>query len=150
NDDDQSNNINCGTSISFGTFDNTSTTEDVTYYGQVNNGSTPGTIQYQFAQVTSGSSTSTTVRGNSSFIIAYKVSGADYAETYYTKDNTIHPGDVVAIDPSVHAGVKKATTAYQSNALGIISTLPGEIIGDAPQDANVRPVPLALAGRVPV
>jgi hypothetical protein len=76
-------------------------------------------------------------------------SGVDLAETYYTHDDTIGAGDVVSVDPSLYAGVAKSTHAYDTKALGIVSTLPGITLGG---DGNGpgRAVPIALSGRVPV
>lgn len=74
--------------------------------------------------------------------------GADLAEVYYSNDETIVPGEVVAVDSTLHAGVKRASGAYNRNALGIVSTKPGQVLSDG-SDAGA-PVVVALAGRVPV
>jgi hypothetical protein len=118
-------------------------------HGTIVTGGTGGTVNFRWAQGTS-SGTSTIVRAGGQ-MIAYKISGADLAEAYYTKDNTIMPGDVVQIDGTLPAGVKKSTSAYNGQALGIVSTQPGMILGD-PTDAlsGNKPVLLALNGRVPV
>ncbi len=58
-------------------------------------------------------------------------------------------GDVVAIDSTLKAGVKKSEKTYDSNTLGIISTNPGLTIGDT-NGEGLKPVLVALAGRVPV
>jgi hypothetical protein len=117
-------------------------------YGTVVTGGTGGTIQLRWAQGTSAG-TATIVRGGGQ-MIAYKISGADVAEAYYTKDNTIMPGDVVEVDGSLPAGVKKATGAYTGKALGIISTQPGMVLGDPGHAmSGNKPVLLALNGRVP-
>ncbi len=80
---------------------------------------------------------------------AFKLSGADLAEAYRTHDATIGAGDIVRVDGSLKAGVQKTAGAYDSAALGIISTAPWLILGDT--DAmEGRPVLLALSGRVPV
>ncbi|HWB39177.1 MAG TPA: hypothetical protein VG604_02935, partial [Candidatus Saccharimonadales bacterium] len=75
-------------------------------------------------------------------------SGADYAETYYSASGDIDPGTVVVSDPTIKAGVKSSTTPYQNGLMGIVSTQPGEIVGDGTNSGT--PVALALAGRVPV
>ncbi len=76
--------------------------------------------------------------------------GADLAENYYTSDDSIGPGDVVTIDSSFPAGVKKASTPYDAKALGVVSTAPGITLDDALGLGYGRAVPIALAGRVPV
>ncbi len=78
-----------------------------------------------------------------------KGSGADYAELYSSHDETLEAGDVVAIDSTLKAGVKKSTAPYENGLLGIVSTLPGQIVGDV-EDEALHIVPIALAGRVPV
>ncbi len=76
--------------------------------------------------------------------------GADLAEIYATNDPLLQSGDVVAIDPELHAGVKKSERAYDPNAIGVISTEPGMVLGNTEEDPGKRPVIVALAGRVPV
>jgi hypothetical protein len=76
--------------------------------------------------------------------------GADLAEIYGTNDLTLEPGDVVAIDPAMNAGVKKTALAYDSNTIGVISTDPGMVLGNIDADPESYPVIVALAGRVPV
>ncbi|MDO8604008.1 MAG: hypothetical protein Q7K40_01180, partial [bacterium] len=76
--------------------------------------------------------------------------GADLAENYYTNDDTIAPGDLVSIDPSIPAGIKKTQKPYDRKAIGIVSTVPGITLDDAMGLGHGRAVPVALAGRVPV
>ncbi len=76
--------------------------------------------------------------------------GADLAENYYTTDDSIGPGDVVELDPSIPAGVKKASSPYNKNVIGVVSTAPGIILDDATGIGYGRAVPVALAGRIPV
>jgi hypothetical protein len=76
--------------------------------------------------------------------------GADLAEIYSTNDDELKAGDVVAIDPALHAGVKKSDRPYDANALGVVSTEPGLVIGNINGDAGAKPVLIALAGRIPV
>lgn len=76
--------------------------------------------------------------------------GADLAEIYYTNDDSVEAGDVVVVDGSIYAGVKKSSKAYQSSLMGIISTQPGEVIGhEEGIEKGGRPVLVALSGRVP-
>ncbi len=76
-------------------------------------------------------------------------SGADLAEIYGTRDQSVEAGDVVCLDPDMVAGVKKSNRPYQNTAFGIISTMPSMVMGDL-SDADAKPVPVALSGRVPV
>ncbi|HXV27225.1 MAG TPA: hypothetical protein VD862_04360, partial [Candidatus Paceibacterota bacterium] len=84
----------------------------------------------------------------------------DYAERFYAGESGIAPGDVIVADPrgAVDIGVPgadynqavvRSTTAYQGSTIGIISTMPGLIIG-AKGTAEHPTVEVALAGRVPV
>ena len=90
--------------------------------------------------------------------------GADLAEYYYAADPSIKPGDVVSLDPTHEAGIKKSTGRGDETVLGVISTEPGMVLGDIDINTNVRvlneeetknlgerrALPLALAGRIPV
>ncbi len=76
-------------------------------------------------------------------------SGADLAELYGTHDASIEPGDVVCLDSSMRAGVKKCANKYDSGAMGIITTNPGLVIGDV-EDPDAKAAPVVLAGRTPV
>jgi hypothetical protein len=118
-----------------------------TVAGSVVTGANSGTVQLQFAQNTSNAANTVLYAG--SWIVAYKVSGADVAEIYYAKDTSVEPGDVVAIDDSLQAGVKKTTTAYDGSAIGVVSTKPGLVLGE-PTASGGKPVLLALNGRIPV
>ena len=88
------------------------------------------------------------------FLFSHAVSltsGAfDYAEDYPTYDETIEPGDIVAIDPNYVDFVKKADGT--TPAIGIYSKNPGlrlQKSADAP-DTGEKWVPIALVGRVPL
>jgi len=76
------------------------------------------------------------------------IGGSDLAEYYYTKDDSIEPGDVVSVDGMILAGVKKSEKPYDEKVLGVISTEPGMILGGALGEG--RAVLVALSGRVPV
>ncbi|MBP7822324.1 MAG: hypothetical protein KA034_00725 [Candidatus Moranbacteria bacterium] len=71
--------------------------------------------------------------------------GADLAEQYYSNEALV-PGDVVTIDPTLEAGVKRSTEAYQRTLIGIVATKPGIILGEKRENSY----PIALVGRVPV
>jgi hypothetical protein len=75
--------------------------------------------------------------------------GADLAELYCTNDPSLIAGDAVALDPLLKAGVQKTSKPYDSNAIGIISTSPGLVIGNVEEEC-AKPVLVALAGRVPI
>lgn len=105
-----------------------------------------GSVTLQFAQNTSSTS-AITIKGGS-YVQAFKVGGADLAEAYRSKDASIEPGDVVALDPSLTSGVQKSQKAADPTVLGIVSTRPGMVLGDDSGVGNV--VLVALSGRVPV
>jgi hypothetical protein len=78
-------------------------------------------------------------------------SGADLAEYYKTADASIEAGDVVAIDKEHNLQVVKSLSSQNETTVGVISTKPGQVLGDEngnANDPNARLV--ALAGRVPV
>jgi len=82
-------------------------------------------------------------------ITTLRGTGADLAEIYCTNDVSIVSGDVVSIDGTLRAGVKKSQQAYDSSAVGIISTAPGLVTGSL-EDQCAKPVLVALSGRVPL
>jgi len=68
---------------------------------------------------------------------------------YCTNDPSLISGDAVSIDPTLQAGVQKTTKAYDPDAIGIISTDPGLVMGKT-EESCAKPVLVALAGRVPL
>ena len=106
-------------------------------------------VSFMFAQSAGTSTDGPTIQDTSS-VVAFKVTGADLAEIYYT-DETLETGDLVSVDESVDAGVKKSSGSYDKNAVGVVSKKPGLVIGEL-QENNVghRWTPVALAGRIPV
>ncbi|MFH1838438.1 MAG: hypothetical protein ABH808_03020, partial [Candidatus Kuenenbacteria bacterium] len=78
----------------------------------------------------------------------------DVAETYPTKDETLEAGEVVSLDQDNAVFVKRASSAYDSNLIGVISTEPAVLLGgfktEKTQFKDEIQVPLTLAGRVPV
>jgi hypothetical protein len=90
-----------------------------------------------------------------SFIFSNSISTAtgnyDVAEDYATRDDTLKPGDLVAIDPHETGFVRKASGSYDSGIVGVYSEKPALRLTQ--QDATInggRAIPVALAGRVPV
>lgn len=140
-------NLACATSS--GSLAITATTTDQAWVsGTVTTSATAGNVMLQFGQV-AASGTSTIYTG--SYVIAYKVSGADLAEIYYTEGMSgAPPGTLMRLDPSFEAGVKQSVSPYDPSLLGIVSTKPGAVLGDARAKGGGHPVALALAGRVPV
>ena len=116
-----------------------------------------------------GALTAGTVYGDTGTFAA-----SDVAENYPVYDTTVEAGDIVAVGPDVSAshaedkiifngnedGVEellssaalvKADTQNQERIIGIISTRPGVLLGDATGiklETEIKPV--ALSGRVPV
>lgn len=137
-------NTGCGTSS--GTLNAATTANDVLKVnGSVVTAATTGTVMVQYSQaVASGTSN---IRAGS-FITAYRISGADYAELYFSKNGGIQPGTIVALDGSGVSQVGSASKPYSDQQIGIVSTNPGHVIGDA--DGVGAPVAVALSGRVPI
>ena len=106
-----------------------------------------GDLQLYFGSEATGSTQ--TIMANSSLILSPITAGADLAELYSTRDTSIGAGDVVSLDSSLNAGVKKSDKAYDANAFGIISTSPSLVMGTL-DDPEADPVMVALSGRVPV
>jgi hypothetical protein len=78
------------------------------------------------------------------------VFGADLAEWYTVDDETIEPGDVVAITGNLDEYsvpiLRKAKTINDEGLIGVISTKAGQSLGVEAPNRRL----LALAGRVPV
>ncbi|MFN4218698.1 MAG: hypothetical protein ACK4HB_05405, partial [Candidatus Bipolaricaulia bacterium] len=73
--------------------------------------------------------------------------GADVAE-YISVSEAVEPGDVVELDPYNPRQYRKAQPAYSPLVAGVISTMPGVVLG-AHKQSGGRAL-LALVGRVPV
>jgi len=113
--------------------------------GWVTTVGTSGNVTMQFASFTTGANV--TVR-KGSIVTAYLVSGSDLAEIYYSRDEVLSPGTLLVIDPDITNGVKKSTTPYDKNILGVVSTKPGLVIGDTEGAESGSPTFVALSGRV--
>lgn len=136
-------NVACG--VSSGTLNAATANNDVLKVnGSIVTGATAGTVMVQYGQATA-SGTSTIRVG--SFITAYRISGADYAELYYTRGSA-EPGTIMSLDGNGVSQVETARNPYSDRQIGIVSTNPGHIIGEA--DGTGTPVPIALSGRVPI
>ncbi len=94
------------------------------------------------------------VRADGSFYGAsFDTGGADVAERINVTE-WVEPGNVVEIDPEHPGCFRKSSVAYSRKVAGIVSTLPGVVLGnkgDSTTDcwSDNRPA-LAIAGRVPV
>lgn len=137
-------NTACPTAIRMTT--DSATDESALISFSVVNGGTAGNITLQWAQGTAAAVNTTVHDG--SYLHAYRVRWADYAEIYYTEDSTITKWDIVSLTGDGISQVWKSTTAYDSKALGIISTKPGMVLGEP--DGSGKPVIVGLSGRVPV
>lgn len=106
-----------------------------------------GVVSLNFGRRLAGASAPITLDAGVK-VVAYKLGGADLAEVYYSADSTVEEGDVVALDGTGVSQVSKANKKYQKNVLGIISTKPGLVMGEA--DGTGKAVIVGLSGRVPV
>ena len=122
------------------------TSDNFSYSGVFTTGATAGTATFQWAQNTA-SATNLTLPIDA-YMTAYKLTGADLAEVYYTSDPGVSPGDVISISGNGVSQVKKSSVAYESNAIGIVSTRPGQVVGE--NDGTGHTVLVGLSGRVPV
>lgn len=87
------------------------------------------------------------------YSVAALSASLDLAEAYPTKDATLVPGEIVALDASDPFYVVRADKNNLSTAiLGIVSTAPGFYLGGFNDDMFKEDVklPIALAGRVPL
>ena len=105
------------------------------------------TNNVRYTLCTTGTGEDDTTINDIRFVLA--VLGADIAENYYTVDDTLEAGDIVAVDASLPAGARKAS-AGSTAVFGIVSTAPAHTLDDGIGIGSGRPVPIALKGRVPV
>ncbi len=108
-----------------------------------------GSVVLRWAQGTVDATNATTVVAGSS-LQAYRISGADLGELYMSKSGSLEPGTIVSLDPTLLAGVQPSSQAYDNQVIGVISTKPGLVIGDADQMNEGTAVIVALSGRIPV
>ena len=95
-----------------------------------------------------GDSTQYAQSGTSATIMSV-AGGADLAETYAT-DTLLNPGELVSIDATKSAIVKKSSKRYDPGLVGVVSTRPGLVLADGQTGGNSGLVAVGLAGRVPV
>jgi hypothetical protein len=94
------------------------------------------------------------VRADGSFYGAsFNTGGADVAERINVSE-WVEPGNVVEIDPEHPGFFRKSSAAYSRKVAGIVSTLPGVVLGNnvdptADRWSDDRPA-LDIVGRVPV
>jgi hypothetical protein len=135
-------NIACG--VASGLISGSGADDPVWVSGTVTTGATAGTVTLQWAQF--ANSGTNTVRSGSS-MTAFRVRGADLAEVYYAQDISVEEGDVVAMDGGI-SQIRKSNRAYDSKVIGVVSTKPGLVMGEA--DGSGKPIIVGLSGRVPV
>lgn len=139
-------NIACGTST--GSIATNALDDEIVISGTVVNGSTPGTVMLQFRQ-NAASGTSTIYAGT--YILGYRVDGADLAENYYTMDTPApSPGTILSIDNQNQDIVTRSKIPYDKNLVGVVTTQPGLVIGKAAPKTGASTILVALSGRVPV
>ncbi|MCA9324102.1 hypothetical protein KC992_03280 [Candidatus Saccharibacteria bacterium] len=136
-------NTPCNTNMT--TITDSATDESARIFGVITTAGTAGTVQLQWAQNVAAAVNTTVFDG--SYLNAVKIRGADLAEFYFSEDYTIAPGDIVSLAGNGVSQVQKTNGAYDTNALGVISTRPGQVLGEA--DGFGRPVIVGLKGRVP-
>ncbi len=75
----------------------------------------------------------------------------DVAEDYPTRDDSLEPGDLVAIDTNERGFVKRSNVALDAGVIGVYSEKPAlRLTQEDIQIDGGRVIPVALAGRVPV
>lgn len=115
--------------------------------GVFTTGGTGGSARFNASKNTAAGGT-LTLAASSTVLTAYKISGADLAEVYYSESGPIGIGEIVSLDGTGQSQVSRSSVANDSNALGIVSTRPGQVIGE--NDGVGTPVVVGLSGRVPV
>lgn len=111
----------CNANVAIGTTATAATGAVVQFYGTFTS-NTAGTAQVRWAQSVANA-TSTIIRANS-YLVAYKITGADYAEIYYDENGDIQEGDIVQLSGNGASQVKKTSKSYQNEVIGIASTKP--------------------------
>jgi hypothetical protein len=118
------------------------------YTGVFTTGLTSGTAQFQWAKVVNGSPTLTMDAADTNTLTAFRISGADLGEVYYSNNGQIPFGEIVSLAGDGVSQITRSTKEYDSAAIGIVSTKPGNVLGEI--DGTGAPVVVGLSGRVPV
>ncbi|MBI4033389.1 carbohydrate binding domain-containing protein [Candidatus Saccharibacteria bacterium] len=114
-------------------------------------GSNTGGISFVGGQQANGNANNT-----GSFLFTHGIASTagayDVAEDYPTRDESLKPGDLVSIDQSETGFVRRTSLKSDSSILGIYSEKPGLRLSqtDGENLNGAKPIPVALAGRVPV
>lgn len=119
----------------------------ISVVGIVQTAANPGDFQLQWAQ-NNANSANTVVNKNSWMKVNALTGAADLAEVYGTEDASIQAGDIVSIASHGNAWVTKSAVPYDPKMIGVVSTKPSSVMGNAPSGAI--PIAVALTGRVPV
>lgn len=75
--------------------------------------------------------------------------GSDLAE-YYSTEEMLEPGDIVAPSAAGNLIIKKTFEAYQQDIIGIVSTDPATETLIGKRDTDQKQEPIALTGRAPL
>ena len=138
-------NIACSTDLIIAAASLHSPSDQFTFVGVFKAWST-GTARFKWAQNVSNASAIIVAKDT---VITYtRLSGADIAEVYYSDDNSVSEWDIISLNGNGVSQVSKSSQPYDSKALGIVSTKPWLVIGEA--DGAGKPVIVGLSGRVPV
>lgn len=119
----------------------------ISVIGIVQTAGTPGDFQLQWAQ-NSATAVDTVVKKNSWMKVATLTGAADLAEIYETDDPTLQAGHIVSIASRGKTWVTQSSVPYDPNVIGVVSTKPFSLMGNAPEGGI--PVAVALTGRVPI
>ena len=107
-----------------------------------------GRVEFQIVCLTSCTNSTTYIDGVR-MVQTAETNGLDYAEDYPVDPNNIpQPGQVVSLESFSSPAVVAPSDIYlDQSAIGVVSTNPGQVLDDG---SMTNPVPIALAGRVPV
>jgi hypothetical protein len=121
---------------------------NIIYTGVFSTGSVGGNATFQWAKVVAGAPSISIDAVDTNVLTAFRISGADLGEVYYSSEGAIPFGEIVSLNGTGVSHVSRSVKEYDNNALGIISTKPGSVLGEI--DGSGVPVVVGLSGRVPV
>ncbi|MBI5906929.1 hypothetical protein HY857_02635, partial [Candidatus Saccharibacteria bacterium] len=78
----------------------------------------------------------------------FSISNFDLAEEYSVEDNSLQPGEIVALNTAT-GKLKRAAPGDRPNLLGVVSTKPGLALRDYEHPSDDKKL-IALAGKVPL